>query len=82
MLVVKVVSMEARTLAGALLGGVAGALVFGVFIALGLALLARVENGLPIVILAIAGAYAAWLVGVIVFGAVRGTRGQEERTEP
>ena len=46
------------------------------FIALGLTLLNRVANGLPIVILGIAGAYAGWLVGVIVFGAVRGSNDQ------
>ena len=42
----------------------------------------------PIIVLAIAGAYAGWLLGVIVFGAVRGAetdRGprpddQEERS--
>jgi hypothetical protein len=72
--------MGARVVAGALAGGIAGALVFGVFIALGLLLVSRVSSGLPMVVLAVAGAYAAWLVGVIVFGAVRGGgTGQEER---
>jgi hypothetical protein len=32
----------------------------------------RVGNPLPLVVLVIAGAYAGWLLGVIVFGAVRG----------
>jgi len=32
----------------------------------------------PLIVLSAAGAYAAWLVGVIVFGAVRGgANGQE-----
>lgn len=57
---------------------VVGGLVFLIFIALGLTLLNRVANGLPIVILGIAGAYAGWLVGVIVFGAVRGASDQEK----
>ena len=43
------------------------------FIALGLLLTSRVASAVPVVVLAIAGAYAAWLVGVIVFGAIRGT---------
>jgi hypothetical protein len=50
-----------------------GSLVFGLFIGLGLTLLNRVASALPVVILGIAGAYAGWLVGVIVFGAVRGS---------
>ena len=53
--------------------------MFGLFIGLGLTLLNRVASLVPIVILGIAGAYAGWLVGVIVFGAVRGTKGQEEQ---
>jgi hypothetical protein len=32
----------------------------------------RVGNLVPLIIAAVAGAYAAWLLGVIVFGAVRG----------
>ncbi len=61
-------------------GGVAGAIVFGLFIGLGLTLLNRVASGLPVIILGVAGAYAGWLVGVIVFGAVRGPADQEERS--
>ena len=57
-----------------------GSIVFALFIALGLTLLNRVASGLPIVILGIAGAYAGWLVGVIVFGAVRGSK--EDPSEP
>jgi hypothetical protein len=34
---------------------------------------------IPVIVLAIAGAYAGWLVGVIVFGAVRGTNPIEEQ---
>ena len=53
-------------------GAVAGVLVFALFVGLGLTLLNRVASPLPVIILAIAGAYAGWLVGVIAFGAVRG----------
>jgi hypothetical protein len=48
------------------------------FIGLGLTLLNRVASPFPVVILAIAGAYAGWLVGVIAFGAVRGGPDQQE----
>jgi hypothetical protein len=63
-----------------LAGGVAGAIVFGLFIGLGLTLLNRVASGLPVIILGVAGAYAGWLVGVIVFGAVRGSK--DDKSEP
>jgi hypothetical protein len=66
-------------LIGAVAGGVAGALVFGGFIGLGMLLTARVANVVPVVILAIAGAYAGWLVGVIVFSAVRAAGAKEEQ---
>jgi hypothetical protein len=54
-------------------GGIAGAIVFGAFVALGLLLSSRVANPVPLIALAIAGGYAGWLLGVIVFGALRGT---------
>ena len=60
-----------------MVGIAAGALVLVAFIGLGLLLTSRVANAVPAVVLAIAGAYAAWLVGVIVYGAVRGSDGQE-----
>jgi hypothetical protein len=63
-----------------LIGAVVGAIVFGLFVALGLTLVNRVASNVPVVILGIAGAYAGWLVGVIVFGAVRGTKDQEGQT--
>jgi hypothetical protein len=63
-----------------LVGAVAGSIVFGLFVGLGLTLLNRVASLVPVVVLGIAGAYAGWLVGVIVFGAVRGTNGQEEQS--
>lgn len=69
---------RSRAVAATLAGAVVGALVFAVFVGLGLTLLNRVANGLPVVILGIAGAYAGWLVGVIVFGAVRGASDQEK----
>jgi hypothetical protein len=60
-------------------GVIAGGIVFALFVGLGLTLLNRVASPLPVIILAIAGAYAGWLVGVIVFGAVRDTTDKEER---
>lgn len=69
--------MNSRSLAGAIAGGVAGALVFGGFVVLGLTLDDRVTSLVPVVILGAAGAYGGWLLGVIVFGAVRGAGGQE-----
>lgn len=62
------------------MGAVVGSIVFGLFVGLGLTLLNRVASLVPVVVLAIAGAYAGWLVGVIVFGAVRGTKGEEEQS--
>jgi hypothetical protein len=59
-------------------GVIAGAIVFGLFVGLGLTLLNRVASPLPVIILAIAGAYAGWLVGVIAFGSVRGGPDQQE----
>lgn len=56
---------------GAAAGGLAGALVLGVFVAFGIVLANRVASVIPLVVLAVAGAYAGWLLGVIVFGAVR-----------
>jgi hypothetical protein len=67
-----------RTLVAALVGGFTGALVLGGFIGLGLILDDRVTSVVPVIVLSIAGAYAAWLVGVIVFGAVRGGPDGEE----
>ena len=56
--------------------------MFALFIGLGLTLLNRVDNDLPVIILGVAGAYAGWLVGVIVFGSVRGTNNQTDGTDP
>jgi len=69
--------MNSRSLAGAVAGGVAGALVFAGFIVLGLILDDRVTNLAPVIVLGLAGAYAGWLLGVVVFGAVRGAEGSE-----
>jgi hypothetical protein len=57
---------------------VAGALVFAGFVMLGLVLDDRVSNLAPVIVLGVAGAYAGWLLGVIVFGTVRGPDGQED----
>lgn len=73
--------MNPRALAGAVAGGIAGAIVFAGFIVLGLIVDERVTNIAPVIVLAIAGAYAGWLLGVIVFGAVRGSDESESRDE-
>jgi hypothetical protein len=52
------------------------------FIGLGLLLTSRVASAVPVIVLAIAGAYAAWLVGVIVFGAIRGAGDGHKASEP
>lgn len=65
-----------------MVGGVAGALVFAGFISLGMLLMDRVATIVPVIVLAIAGAYAGWLVGVIVFSAVRGGGPKGEQAEP
>ena len=57
-----------------------GAAVFGGMLAFGLLLSSRVDSVVPAIVLGIAGAYAAWLVGVIVFSAVRGGNAKEEQS--
>ena len=52
--------------------------MFGGFIVLGLILDDRVSSVVPVFVLGAAGAYAGWLLGVIVFGAVRDPEGAEE----
>ena len=59
-------------------GGVVGGLVFAALTGFGSLLSSRVGSPVPLIALAIAGAYAGWLLGVIVFGAVRG--GNDETT--
>ena len=65
-------------------GGVAGAVVFASLLSFGFLLSSRVDTVIPVIVLGVAGAYAAWLVGVVVFGAVRGPGGNdnEEQGEP
>ena len=62
----------------AAVGGFKGALVVAGFVGLGLILDDRVSSVVPVIVLSIGGAYAGWLVGVIVFGAVRGGSNGEE----
>jgi hypothetical protein len=59
-------------LIGAAAGGIAGGAVLAAFIALGFVLASRIANPIPVIVLGVAGAYVAWLLGVIVFSAVRG----------
>jgi len=59
-----------------LAGGIAGAVVFAAMVGLGSLLSSRVGNPIPLIALAVAGAYAGWLLGVVVFGAVRGGNDQ------
>ena len=54
--------------------------VFGGMLGFGLLLSSRVDSVVPVIVLGIAGAYAAWLVGVIVFSAVRGGNPKEEQS--
>jgi hypothetical protein len=54
--------------------------VFGGMLGFGLLLSSRVDSVVPVIVLGIAGAYAAWLVGVIVFSAVRGANVKEEQS--
>ena len=56
--------------------------MFALFIGLGLTLLNRVATDVPVIILGVAGAYAGWLVGVIVFGSVRGAGSQPDEVDP
>lgn len=70
-----------RALGGAIAGGIAGALAFAGFVLLGLILDDRVTSLAPVVILGLAGAYAGWLLGVVVFSAVRGGSGGQEPEE-
>lgn len=65
---------------GAAAGSLAGLVVFGAFVELGLMLMNRVANPIPLIILAIAGAYAGWLLGVIIFSAVRGGNVEKEQS--
>ena len=55
--------------------------MFGAFTALGFLLSSRlgVSPMVPITVLVVAGAYAGWLVGLIVFSAVRGAGVEEEQ---
>jgi hypothetical protein len=56
--------------------------VFTALLSFGFLLSSRVDNVIPVIVLGVAGAYAAWLVGVVVFGAVRGGNDNEEQGEP
>jgi hypothetical protein len=69
-------------LIAAVAGGIAGAVVFVGLLSAGVLLMSRVNSIVPVVVLAIAGAYAGWLVGVIVFSAVRGGGPKGEQAEP
>ncbi len=68
-----------RNLAAAIAGGAAGILVFALLVALGLLLYQRLygDSTLALVILLAVfgglGAYAGWLLGVLVFSAIRGS---------
>lgn len=50
------------------------------FIGLGLMLDSRVANPIPVIALTIAGAYAGWLLAVVIFGAIRGGGEGEQRS--
>lgn len=65
---------------GTVAGALAGAVVFSTFIGLGFLLSSRLTVSIlvPVLILGAAGAYAGWLVGLIVFSAVRGPETEEQ----
>ena len=63
-------------LIGAAAGGVVGLGVFWGLVSFGSLVSSRVGNALPLIILVVGGAYAGWLLGVIIFGAVRGGNGK------
>ena len=71
--------MTPAALIGAAAGGIVGAIGFGAMVGFGLLVSSRVGNPLPLILLVVAGAYAGWLLGVIVFGAVRGG---DDKTAP
>lgn len=56
----------------------AGVAVLCIFVGLGFLLMSRVSSPIPVIVLAIAGAYGGWLLGVVVFGAVRGAGDAEK----
>ena len=64
---------------GTVAGAGVAAVVFGCFIGLGFLLSSRLAVSIlvPVIILGVAGAYAGWLVGLIVFSAVRGPQAEE-----
>jgi hypothetical protein len=68
--------MTPAALIGAAAGGIVGAGVFGALVSFGSLLSSRVGNIVPLIVLVVGGAYAGWLLGVIVFGAVRGGNGK------
>jgi hypothetical protein len=57
-----------------------GAVVFLGMLGFGFLLSSRVDSVVPAIVLGIAGAYAGWLLGVIVFSAVRGGGPKEEQS--
>lgn len=68
------------------MGGVVGVIAFCLLLLLGLLLYQRLYSGSSLVLVGIelffgtVGAYAGWLLGVIVFSAVRGA-GEDGLTE-
>lgn len=67
-------------LAGAAAGALSGGVVLAGFAGLGVVLTNRVASPIPLLILLIAGAYAGWLLGVVVFGAVRSAGETDRKT--
>ncbi|HKV88282.1 MAG TPA: hypothetical protein VJT78_09825 [Candidatus Dormibacteraeota bacterium] len=53
-------------------GGLTAVIVLIAAIAFGFMLGGRVANPIPLLVLTLAGAYGGWLLGVVVYGAVRG----------
>jgi hypothetical protein len=70
--------VNGRRLAAAVVGFLAGSAVFAIFAAAGLLLTQRLAGGSGLMLVVIlllfgaAGAYAAWLSGLMAFSALRG----------
>ena len=79
--------MNTRDLTAAAIALIAGAAVFGVLLVSGVVVYERLFAGSPLMLVALAvvggaiGAYSGWLLGLIVFSALRGDAAEELRPE-
>jgi hypothetical protein len=79
--------VNTRDLTAAAIALIAGAAVFGVLLVSGVVVYERLFAGSPLMLVALAvvggaiGAYSGWLLGLIVFSALRGDAAEELRPE-